>query len=162
MILLTAFKNTSSEKLIKALKKYDILILENDREMSVNQLICRLSEKKYDFILAFGQRPLIKDKIHFESTARDKAGGKYLTDFDIEKALKICGEIGINAKRSDNAGTSYCNNVYYHVMKYILLNSPKTQMCFVHIPFERNISDFDVFVKQIQMLLNKLNQRGTM
>lgn len=86
MILLTAFKNTSSEKLIKALKKYDILILENDREMSVNQLICRLSEKKYDFILAFGQRPLIKDKIHFESTARDKAGGKYLTDFDIEES----------------------------------------------------------------------------
>lgn len=46
MILLTAFKNTSSEKLIKALKKYDILILENDREMSVNQLICRLKRKK--------------------------------------------------------------------------------------------------------------------
>lgn len=157
MILLTAFKNTSSEKLIKALKKYDILILENDREMSVNQLICRLSEKKYDFILAFGQRPLIKDKIHFESTARDKNGGKYSTDFSIDKALQICKEIGLTAKCSDNAGTSFCNNLYYRGLEYISSNSLKTKMCFVHIPFDKNIRDFDVFVKDIQELINRLN-----
>lgn len=157
MILLTAFKNTSSEKLIKALRDYDKLFLDNDREKSVNQLTGRLDEKTYNLILAFGQRPLIKDKIHFESAAKDKEGGQYSTDFDIEKTLKICREIGITAKRSDNAGTSYCNNIYYHGMQYISLNSLKTQMCFVHIPFDKNISDFDVFVKKIVFLLNRCN-----
>lgn len=74
MILLTAFKDTSSERLIKGLQGYDKLILENHKEKSVEQLIDRLNKNTYSLILSFGQRPVIKDKIHFESTAKDKSG----------------------------------------------------------------------------------------
>ena len=154
LFLLTAFKNTSSEILVKKLQDYDKLILENNKEKSAEQLIGKLKDITYDLILSFGQRPLIKDKIHFESTARDKESNKYVTDFDIEGALKICEKIGLNAKRSDNAGTSYCNSIYYFGMEHVSQHSLKTQMCFIHIPFDKNISDFDVFADKIQKFIN--------
>lgn len=156
MILLTAFKNTSSERLIKELKNYDTLILENHREKSAEQLIGRLNKNKYGLILSFGQRPLIKDKIHFESTAKDKNGGMCITNFDIEAALKICESIGLTAKRSDNAGTSYCNNIYFRGLDYINTNSLKTQMCFIHIPYDKNIGSFTVFSEKISLFINNL------
>lgn len=154
-ILITAFKDTSSEKLVTRLQGSDKLFLENHKEKSVEQLIGRLKDTTYDLILSFGQRPLIKNKIHFESTAKNKDVDKYSTDFDIESAMKFCKEIGLTAKRSDNAGTSYCNNIYYWGMDYISSHSLKTQMCFVHIPFDKNIDDFDVFADKIQILINK-------
>lgn len=155
MVLITAFKYTSSAIIIKRIKGCDKLILENHKEESVSQLFTQLNKNTYDFILAFGQRPLIKDKIHFESTARDKNGGKYSSDFNIDKALQICKEIGLTAKCSDNAGTSFCNNLYYRGLEYISSNSLKTKMCFVHIPFDKNIADFDDFSKKIQALINE-------
>ena len=95
-ILITAFKDTSSEKLVKRLQDCDKLFLENHKEKSVEQLIGRLKDNIYDLIISFGQRPLIKDKIHFESTAKDKKGNKYVTGFDIETALKNRKESLIN------------------------------------------------------------------
>lgn len=160
MILLTAFKNTSSEKLLKTLADCDKIFLENHKEKSAEQLIKQLDNKTYHLILSFGQRPLIKDKIHFEGAAKNNEGGKYQTDFDIEEALKICKEIGITAKRSDNAGTSYCNNIYYRGMDYISSHSLKTQMCFVHIPFDKNISNFELFTVKIQTIINMYSTKN--
>ena len=156
-ILLTAFKDTSSEKLVTRLQDCDKLFLDNHKEKSLEQLIERLKDNTYDLILSFGQRPLIKDKIHFESTAKDKKGNKYVTEFDIEAALKNCKEIGLTAKCSDNAGTSYCNNIYFWGMDHISSLLLKTQMCFVHIPFDKNISNFDAFADKIQILINTFN-----
>ncbi|MBD5114746.1 MAG: hypothetical protein HDT46_06020 [Ruminococcaceae bacterium] len=158
MILLTAFKDTSSERLIKGLQGYDKLILENHKEKSVEQLIDRLNKNTYSLILSFGQRPVIKDKIHFESTAKDKSGVKYVTDFDIDAALTACGEIGLFAKRSDNAGTSYCNNIYYWGLDYIKSHSLNTKMCFVHVPYDKNIGEFDNFSKKIKQMINKIGE----
>lgn len=161
MILITAFENTSSSKLIKMLYGCDRLILDNHREKSVERLICKLKKNTYNLVLSFGQRPLIKDKVHFESMAKDKNSSRfYSTNFDIEASLKICKEIGLNAKRSDNAGTSYCNNIYYYGLDYINLHLPNTQMCFIHIPFDKNINDFKVFSNQIQILINKLGEEN--
>ena len=156
MILLTAFKDTSSERLINRFSDHDRLILENHMDRSVEQLINRLNKNTYSLILSFGQRPLIKDKIHFESTARDKNGGEYITDFDIEAALKVCGDIGLYAKRSDNAGTSYCNNIYYWGLSYIKSRSLNTEMCFVHVPYDKNIGDFEDFSDKIKLLINHI------
>lgn len=158
MILLTAFKDTSSERLINALQDYDKLILENHREKSAEQLIDRLNKNTYSLILSFGQRPLIKDKIHFESTAKDKSGVTHVTDFDIDAALTACGGIGLSAKRSDNAGTSYCNNIYYRGLDYIKSHSLNTKMCFVHVPYDKNISDFDDFSEKINRFINKIGE----
>ena len=158
MILLTAFKDTSSERLINRLQAYDKLILENNMEKSVEQLIDGLNKNTYTLILSFGQRPVIKDKIHFESTAKDKSGVNYVTAFDIDDALAVCSEIGLSAKRSDNAGTSYCNNIYYWGLDYIKTHSLNTKMCFVHIPYDKNISDFDDFSEKIKQLINKIGE----
>lgn len=157
MTLITAFKGTSSEKLINKLQNCDKLILENHREISANQLCGRLNKNKYGLILSFGQRPLIKDKIHFESTARDKSRNEIFTPFDIENALKICKELGISAKRSDNAGTSFCNNIYYYGLDYIKSHLLNTQMCFIHIPYDKNICDFDNFAYKMELFINKIN-----
>ena len=160
MILVTAFKDTSSEKLVNSFVNTDILILENHREKSVEQLTNQLNKNTYSFILSFGQRPLIKDKIHFESTARNKNGGEYITDFDIEAALKICLDIGLSAKRSDNAGTSYCNNIYYWGLDHIKSHSLNTKMCFIHIPYDKNIGDFEDFSEKIKLLIKKIGEQN--
>ncbi len=159
MILLTAFKNTSSEKLLSKLKNFDNLNLENHREKSVVQLCDKLNKSSYRLILSFGQRPLIKDKIHFESTARDKGGSEIHTHFDIETSISVCKELGLFAKRSDNAGTSYCNNIYYYGLEYIRTHFLNTKMCFVHIPFEKNISDFYLFTEMIKKYIVKTGEQ---
>lgn len=158
MILLTAFKNSSSEKLVGRLIGCDKVFLENHKEKSVEQLIKQLKDNTYDLILSFGQRPLIKDKIYFEGIAKNKDGRKFQTDFDIESALKICKEIGIFAKYSNYSGTSYCNNIYFWGLDYISSHSLKTKMCFIHIPFVKNICNFNLFAKKIQELLNTFVQ----
>ncbi len=47
MILLTAFKNTSSKKLIKALKEYGGLIMENDNVFvkQIQMLLNKLNQR---------------------------------------------------------------------------------------------------------------------
>ena len=139
-ILLTAFKNTSSEALIKSIKGYDRLILENDKIKSVNQLEQTLQNEDFRYILSFGQRPVIKDKIHIEDRA--SVNGEALeTSFDITRIKQAFDDHKIVVKLSHNAGTSYCNNIFYHGMKMIAKNHLNTKMVFIHIPFMKNISN---------------------
>ena len=56
---------------------------------------------------------------------------------------------GIIAQISHNAGTSFCNQLYLNVLKYIFQNDIHTKMVFIHIPFMKNISDFDSLGKKI-------------
>lgn len=143
-VLLTAFKNTSSEALVKSISGYDPLILENDREKSVKQLEQALQKEEYRYIFSFGQRPLIKDKIHIEDKAA--VNGEMLkTSFDMEKLKKAFEKYEIAARLSHNSGTSYCNNIYYHGMKMIAEKSLNTKMVFIHIPYIKNISNSDDF-----------------
>lgn len=148
-ILLTAFKNTSSEVLVKSIKGYDNLILENDRAKSVKQLEQALQKEKYRYILSFGQRPLIKDKIYVE----DKAvinGEALETSFDITRIQQAFENRKIKVKLSHNAGTSYCNNIYYYGMRIIAENYLNTKMVFIHIPFRKNISNSAVFFRLME------------
>lgn len=61
-ILLTAFRGSSAEKLIKSVNGYKTLILPNDKILDTQKLINAISKEKYDYILSFGQKPVIKDK----------------------------------------------------------------------------------------------------
>lgn len=149
-ILLTAFKNTSSETLVKSIKEYDRLILENDKIKSVSQLEKALQNENFRYILSFGQRPVIKDKIHIEDRA--SINGELLeTSFNITRLKRAFDDHKIVVKLSHNAGTSYCNNIYYHGMRMIVENHMNTEMVFIHIPFMKNIShsaDFFCSVKK--------------
>ena len=138
-ILLTAFENTSSQALVKSFNGYDRLILENDKIKSVKQLKQALQKDNFRYILSFGQRPVIKDKLHIEDRA--SLNGEVIeTSFDITRMKRAFENRKIAVKLSHNAGTSYCNNIYYYGMKMISKNHLNTEMVFMHIPYMKNIS----------------------
>lgn len=148
-ILLTAFKNTSSEKLVESIKEFDRLIFENDKIKSVKQLEQALQNEKFRYIFSFGQRPVIKDKIHIEGRAFID-GEALETSFDIAHIQQAFERHNIAVKLSHNAGTSYCNNIYYHGMKMIAEKNLNTEMVFIHIPFIKNISISSEFFSLIE------------
>lgn len=147
-ILLTAFRGSSAEKLIKGVNGYKTLILPNDKIMDTQKLINVISKEKYDYILSFGQKPIIKDKVHIEMVANNKEFS-IKTNFDFEELMQSCNKNGLISKISNNCGTSYCNQLYLNGLKYILENDMDTKMVFIHIPFYKNITEFDDFRKKI-------------
>lgn len=147
-ILLTAFRGTSAELLIKSAKNYETLFLRNDKIRDSEKLIDVISDEKFDYVISFGQRPNIKNKVHIETTAKDDEF--YInTNFDCDRLKALLEENGVISKISHNAGTSFCNKLYLNGLKYISQNNLDTKMVFVHIPFMKNIADFDSFCKQI-------------
>ena len=149
-ILLNAFCGTSAELLVKDIKDYETLLLPNNKVQDSKMLLERILLSEYDYILAFGQRPNIKDKVHIETMARD--GEACLkTDFDCELLQQLFFQNGIPAKLSYNAGTSFCNRLYWSGLQYLMENQKdkKTKMVFIHIPFKKNISNFGVFKERV-------------
>ncbi len=149
-ILLTVFRGTSAELLVKDVKDFETLLLPNDKVLDSELLIEMITKSDYDYIIAFGQRPNIKDKVHIETTARD---GELCqkTDFEFGLLQQAFIQNDIPAKLSENAGTSFCNRLYWNCLRYLAENqrNRKARMVFVHIPFEKNISDFGVFKERI-------------
>lgn len=147
-ILLTAFRGTSAELLIKDCAEYKTLILPNDKGKDSEKLINALSKEHFDSIISFGQRPNIKDKVHIETMAKE--GEIHLeTAFDCERLKMLFEQNGIDARLSHNAGTSFCNRLYWSGLKYISDYEQDTKMVFVHIPFGKNISEFEMFKERI-------------
>ncbi len=154
-ILLTAFQGTSAELLIKDTEKYFTLFLPNDKVKDSEILMDAISKKEFDFVLSFGQRPNIKDKVHIETTARD---GEFQIDtsFDYDMLKCLFEQKGIVAKISHNAGTSFCNRLYLNGLKYIEQNDLNTKMIFVHVPFAKNITNLDEFRKRVYEVITGL------
>lgn len=147
-ILLTAFRGSSAEKLIKGVNGYKTLILPNDKIMDTQKLISVISKEKFDYILSFGQKPIIKDKVHIETLAKNKEFPIKI-NFDFEELMQSFNKNGIVSKISNNCGTSYCNQLYLNGLKYILQNDMDTKMVFIHIPFAKNITEFDDFREKV-------------
>ena len=154
-ILLTSFRDTSSELLLKEFNEFPVLVLPNDKVRDSELLIEMLSKTHYDYVLSFGQRPNIKDKVHVETTARD---GELRLDtvFNCERLRLLFEQNGIQAKLSHNAGTSFCNKLYWNGLKYIEEHELETKMVFVHVPFVKNIKDFELFRQRIYNTLKVL------
>lgn len=147
-ILLTAFRGTSSEALLENITEYEILLLPNDKVKDSQMLIEAISKVHFDYVISFGQRPNIKDKVHIETTARDKTK-QLQTDFDCERIRQMFETHGLVAKLSENAGTSFCNRLYWNGLKHISEKHLETQMVFIHVPYEKNITDFEGFQEKI-------------
>lgn len=154
-ILLTAFRHTSAELLIQNTEDYKTLFLPNNRIKDSEKLIAAISKEKFDYVISFGQRPNIKNKVHIETSARD---GEFCIDtkFECEKLKRLFDENGLEAKISHNAGTSFCNKLYLNGLKYISQNDLDTKMVFVHIPFVKNIDDFEGFREQVFAVIFKV------
>jgi pyroglutamyl-peptidase len=125
--------------------KFDCLYLENDFEISVNQLIERIKGNKYNYIFSFGQKPVIKS-IYIEKIGAN-GSEKLETKYNFIE-LKNYFEKYYKIKISENAGNYLCNNIYYNGLKYINKNKLKAIMVFIHIPNIKNI-DIKYFSKII-------------
>lgn len=146
-ILLTAFCGTTAEVLVRNAElnsQYKVLYLPNDKVRDSELLIEALKQEAFDYVISLGQRPNIKDKVHIETTAR-KGKLSIDTDFDCEGLKDAFENHGLETKLSGNAGTSFCNELYWNGLRYIEENKPDTKMVFVHVPFEKNISDVKAF-----------------
>ena len=154
-ILLTVFEGTSAELLLKKFKNFTVVSLPNDMVKDSELLIEMLSKAHFNYVLSFGQRPNIKDKVHIETTARN---GELRLDiiFDCERLKMLFEQNDIPAKISHNAGTSFCNCLYWNGLKYIKDNALETKMVFVHVPFRKNIKDFELFQQRIYCTLKAL------
>lgn len=147
-ILLTAFCGSSSELLLKGTEIYETLILPNDKVKDSEKLINAISKGKFDYIISFGQRQNIKNKVHIETRAHYKEF--YIsTNFACDKLDMLFKQSKIISRISHNAGTSFCNELYLNGLKYIFQKNLDTKMIFLHIPFSKNIDDFNRFSKQI-------------
>lgn len=150
-ILLTAFRGTSAETLVKCKmvkEQYEVLILPNDKIKDAELLIKVLQQEPFDCIICLGQRPNIKDKVHIETTAK-KGEVAIETSFDCGALKRALEQNGLVAKLSYNAGTSFCNELYWNGLRYIAEEKLDTKMVFVHVPFEKNVTDMEKFRKKM-------------
>ena len=99
-------------------------------------------------MVSLGQRPNIKDKVHIETRAR-KGEACIVTTFDCDRLKRSLEQNGLQVKRSDNAGTSFCNELYWNGLRFLEENEWKTQMVFLHVPFEKHISDMEGFRNRV-------------
>lgn len=140
--LITAFAGTSAETVTSGLP--DVLLLPSNREKDTELLIRALKNGRYNRVISLGQKPVIRNKVYIETTARQ--GDKiYQTDFDCLRLKSFLAGQGIAVKISHNAGTSFCNSLYFGGLEFIYEKMPDTKMVFLHIPFEKNIDGPDNF-----------------
>lgn len=150
-ILLTAFCGTSAELLVKGAElgsQCKILYLPNDKIKDSELLTGALKQEQFDYVISLGQRPNIKDKVHIETRAR-KGDLCIETTFDCEGLSRCFTQSGLPAKLSHNAGISFCNELYWNGLQFLTETRADTEMVFVHMPFEKNISDVGEFGKKL-------------
>jgi len=154
-ILLTAFHGTSAENLIRQFDlRCDKVVLSNSKPQSVEQLIRLLALREYRHIISFGQKPVIKDKVYIERCARlDNAVMQ--TTFPVSRLADALTANGIAIKISHNAGTSFCNHLYAHGLRHLAESTGNAEMVFLHVPFQKNISDFDAFSQRLWAALDQ-------
>lgn len=142
-VLFTAFQGTSSQLLVQS-SKYTTLLLPSNRLKDAETLFSLLQNEDFDYIISFGQRANIKNKVHIETTGRNE-NNCISTGVDVDHLRDLFMKNGIFAKVSHNAGTSYCNSIYWNGLTYIVNHKLNTKMVFVHIPFRKNIENMERF-----------------
>lgn len=154
-VLLTAFHGTSAERLIREFdSRYDKIILSNSKPRSVEQLIHALASREYRFIISFGQKPVIRDKVYIECCAKLDST-TWQTIFPVSCLADTFTGKGLSSKISHNAGTSFCNYLYACGLRYLAQETGNAKMVFLHIPFQKNISDFESFSRKLQAAVDQ-------
>lgn len=151
-VLIVFFSETSAETLSENLL-YDKLALPSDKMKDVEILFNKLSEKDYDYIICIGQKPGITDAIRIETEAHGDT--TLYSSADCGTLSELFKKSGIEAEKSIRPGNSFCNNIYWHGLNYLVENGKSSKMLFLHIPFEKNISDIEEFT---QLTVEVINQ----
>lgn len=148
-ILLTAFRGTSAAYLLDGITECDMLLLPSHRIRDSQMLVTALSTKYYDYVVSVGQKPNIRDKVHIETTARNKEF-TIETPFNCNLFIKAFQKNGLRARLSHNAGTSFCNRLYLNGLMYIAENNMDTRMVFLHVPYMKNMTEQECFRNRFQ------------
>ena len=127
---------------------YKSLILPNDKIIDSQFLLGEICLRRYDYILSFGQKPNIKNKVYLETTARN-GDSCIKTNFEYDRLKSALVSENIPVQISGNAGTSFCNTLYWNGLNYIYNRCLDTKMIFLHIPFCKNIADTKLFFGRI-------------
>lgn len=154
--LLTGFRGTSSELLVKN-ADCEILILPNDKIIDSQILLKEIIYRRYDYILSFGQKPSIKDKVYIENTARN-GNSTIGTNFEYGGLKAAFESENIPVRISNNAGTSFCNTLYWNGLSYIKSQNLDSRMIFIHIPYIKNITSPNTFFGRILTVIESAFQ----
>lgn len=151
-VTLLAFKNTSAELLVSGMD-FPIVFLPGD--IIRDSEIAKEEIPKSSIIICFGQKPQIKNKICLEVLAKNNSAS-IATNFEIDSFKQKLEQQNINYSESKNPGTSYCNLVYWNSLNFIKEKKLDCKFLFIHIPFEKNISDISKLQKKLNILIKNL------
>ena len=151
-VTLLAFKNTSAELLVKGMD-FPAVFLPSDKLQDSEIAIEKI--RKAAVIICFGQKPQIKNKICLELIAKNN-GSTIATNFDIESFKEKLEQQNISYSESQNPGTSYCNLVYWNSLNYIKDKRLNCKFLFIHIPFEKNISNISELREKLHCVIKSL------
>lgn len=151
-ILFTGFKkpykngeSSSAFLLDKISDEYDKFLFTNDYTTIIYEIDELFEKEKYDYVIMFGQKPLIK-RLSIEVKCKKKKE-VLETNFPLKKLLTILDEKNIAYKISENPGVSYCNFAYYNTLKCLQVRGYKTKVIFIHVPFIDNFVELEKFIK---------------
>ena len=124
-ILFTGFKKSSAAILLdKISNTYEKFLFTNDYTTIISEIDELFEKEKYDYVIMFVQKPLIK-RLSIEVKCKNKKN--FLeTTFPLRKLLNVLDENDIAYKISESPGTSYCNFLYYNVLKCLEVRKYKT------------------------------------
>ena len=158
-ILIAGFEgnNNSSKILLDNIKEkcnINVLYLENDFQVSINQIEEKLLEN-YDYVLIFGSKPNTKD-IYFENNAILE-NTKLETDYYYGVLKENLESNNYKVETSCDAGNYLCNNVFYKALSFKQNNNIKSKIAFIHIPTIDNIDDIELLSSTILNYINTLS-----
>ena len=147
-----AFKNTSAELLVSGMD-FPIVFLPSDKTRDSE--IAKEEIQNSSIIICFGQKPQIKNKICLELVAKNE-DTSIETNFEIESFKEKLEQQNITFSESKNPGTSYCNLVYWNSLNYIKEKKLNCKFLFIHIPFEKNISNISELCEKLNCAIKSL------
>lgn len=145
-----AYKNDVSSSAIlldKISDEYEKFLFTNDYTTIIDEIDKLFLKEKYDYVIMFGQKPIIK-RLAIETKCKKK---KEIveTNFPLKSLLNVLDENDVAYKISENPGTSYCNFAYYNVLKCLEAREHQTKVIFIHVPYKDNFVEFEKFIKVI-------------
>lgn len=159
-ILIAGFEgnDNSAKILLDNIKKecnQDILYLENDFEISANQIEKKMLQS-YDYVLIFGQKLNTKN-IYLENNAV-LGKTKLETDYYYDVLKENLENNNYKVVSSCDAGNYLCNNVFFRALNFKEKNNLKSKVGFVHIPTTDNIKDIKNLESTILNYINSLSK----
>jgi len=153
-VLLTGYQggkgdlSTTETLLDKVSIKCDKFLFTNDFD-KIKEEVSMLIQRDYDYIIMFGQKPLIKSlSVEIECFFDNEY--EY-TNFPLKMILEPLKKYDIDYEVKESPGNSYCNFAYYQMLKQLESRKLLTKVIFIHVPHMKNFVEFD----KVVAMLNK-------